>query len=157
MTRNDPSQNRDEWLASFADQILNGEGASPTLDGSDPEMRALADTLLRLKNAMPNTELDPASVKRMRSQVLARWRAEKQAGPWWSNLFRLGWQSQARRQQTILAFAAVAIIAILIIASPFLTSGSGGTSATAGNATLFEWIALGVAILVAVWLLRRKK
>ncbi len=62
MTRPDPSKNQDDWLADFTDQILNGGSDDLPADGAhDPELRAMAETLLRLKRAFPDQEADPAA------------------------------------------------------------------------------------------------
>ena len=158
MTRNDPSNPQDTWLAGFTDQILNGDMYDLPDNGPDPEMRALAGTLLRLKRAFPKQELDPASVKRMQAQVLERWREEQQKRPRWLEVFQLAWLTPSRRQQFGMAFAMIAIAGILIVAAPFLFSSSGPISASAGSemSGAFVWIVLGVLVVSIGWLLRRK-
>jgi hypothetical protein len=157
MTRNDPSTPQDAWLADFTDQLLNGEINDLPADGPDPEMRALAGTLLRLKNAFPKQELDQSSVKRMKAQVLKRWQEEEQKRPRWVEIFRLDWLTPSRRQQFGMAFAALAIVGILIVAAPFLFSSSELT-ASAGSEPggTVVWIVLFALIVAIAWLLRRK-
>ena len=159
MTRPDPSKNQDDWLADFTDQILNGGSDDLPVDGaSDPEMRALAETLLRLKRAFPEQELDPASVKRMQARVMERWREEQEKSPRWKEIFRLDWLTPSRRQQFGMAFAVLAIASLVIITAPLLFSNSGTLPASAGSETnsTFFWIVLGVAAISIVWLFRRK-
>jgi hypothetical protein len=158
MTRNDPSINQDAWLADFTDKLLSGEKNDLPVDGPDNEMRALADTILRLKRAFPERELDPASVKRMKNLVMKRWSAEKQKKPDWLESIRQAWRTPATRQQLGLAFAMIAIAGILIIASPILFTGSGSVTATAGShvSEAFIWIVLGVLAVCLAWFLRRK-
>jgi hypothetical protein len=158
MTRNDPSIPKDIWLADFADQVLNGDSNDLPANDPDPEMRALAGTLVRLKLAFPKQELDPASVKRMQAQVLKRWREEQQTRPRWLEVFQLNWLTPSRRQQFGMAFALVAIAGILIVAAPLLFSAGGPISASAGAEMpgAFVWIALGVLVVSVGWLLRRK-
>lgn len=158
MTKKDPSTPQDAWLADFTDRMLNGEINNLPADGPDPEMRALASTLLRLNRAFPKQELDPASVKRMQAQVLKRGREEQQKSPRWMEIFRLDWLTPSRRQQYGMAFAMLAIASILIVSAPYLFSNSGSIPASAGSEPFgaFIWIALGVLGIAFVWLLRRK-
>ncbi len=158
MTKNDSSPIQDAWLADFTDRMLNGEINDLPADGPDPEMRALAGTLLQLNRAFPKQEMDPASVKRMQAQVLKRWREEQQKSPRWREIFRLDWLTPSRRQQYGMAFAMLAIAGILIVSTPFLFSNSGPISASAGSESvgIFVWIVLGILGAAIVWLLRRK-
>lgn len=158
MTRNDPSPTQDAWLADFTDRILNDEIDSLPADGPDPEMRALAGTLLRLNRAFPKQELDPVSVKRMQTQVMERWREEQQKSSRWTETFRLDWLTPSRRQQFGMAFAMIVIAGILIMTAPFLFSNYGSTTASAGSelSGTFTWIVLGVLALSIAWLLQRK-
>ncbi len=158
MTRNNPSIHPDEWLADFADQILDGKTDSPPADGPDPETRALAGTLLRLKHALPKQELDSALVKRIQARVLKKWRDEEQKKPRWLDVFRLDWLSLSNRRSFGLALAAIVLAGILVVTVPILFSNSGPLSASAGIARpgAFIWIALGVLVVSIGWLLRRK-
>jgi len=158
MTRNDPSLNRDKWLADFADQALDGKVDNLSTIGSDPEMRSLADTLLRLKNAFPTEKLESASVKRMQARILERWRREEQKKTRWFKFFQFGWLTQSQRQQFGMAFAVIAIVAILLLATPTLFFGSEitGSGGFGLPPNAFLWIALGALIVAIVWLLRRK-
>jgi hypothetical protein len=158
MTSNDPSKTPDAWLADFTDQILNGETDGLPADGPDPETRALAGTLLRLKRAFPKQELDPASVKRMQAQVVERWREEQKKSPRWTEIFRLDWLTPSRRQQFGMAFAMLAIAGILIVTVPLLFSNSDSMTASAGSeiSGTFMWIVLAVLVVSIVWLFRRK-
>lgn len=157
MTRNNPSFPQDEWLANFTDQLLDGETDALPTDNPDPEMRALAGTLLRLRHAFPQQELDPASAKRMQAQVLKRWREEQKQKPRWLEIFRLNWLTPSRRRQFGMAFAMI-VIAGILVAVPFLFSTSGPLSASAGSemSGAFVWIALGILVVSIGWLLRRK-
>jgi hypothetical protein len=159
MTRSNQSINQDEWLADFTDQILDGEGNNdlPT-PGSDPEMRDLAETLLRLKNAFSKENPDPVLVKRMQAKVLEHWRHEQQKKTRWSSLLQIGWLTQSRRQQFRMVFAVIAIVVVLILAIPFLFTSGGPITASAGSemSDAFLWIALVVLVGSIVWLLRRR-
>ncbi|GEM_PF-3547111 len=158
MTRNDPFTTQDAWLADFTDQILNGKTDSLPADGPDPETRTLADTLLRLKRAFPEQELDSASVKRMQARVMEKWREEQEKSPRWAEIFRLDWLTPSRRQQFGMAFAVLAIAGLAIITAPLLFANSGLLPGSAGSETnsTFLWIVLGIAAISIVWLFRRK-
>ncbi len=157
MTRDNQPFNLDEWLASFADQALEDrvDDLSSTV-GSDPAMRALAETILRLKHAFPKEELSQASIKQMRANLLVRWRAEQKRGASWLRFLRLDWPS--RRSQLATTAALAVVVVILIVAIPILFS-SGLITASAGSETpisLSMWILLGVLVVVFLWLLNRK-
>jgi hypothetical protein len=158
MTRNDPSKNQDTWLADLTDQILNGGKDDLPVDGPDPEMRALAGTLVRLKRAFPKKELDPVAVKRMEKQVLKKWDEERNRKPGWLESIQQAWQVPSNRRQFGVAFALIAMAGILILAAPLLFSGNGSVTATAGSdaSGSFIWIVLVVLGVCLGWLLRRK-
>jgi hypothetical protein len=158
MTRNDPSKNPDTWLTDYTDQILNGGKDDLPFKGPDPEMRALAGMLLRLKRAFPKQDLEPASVKRMQNQVLKRWEDEKQKRPGWLESIHQVWQSPSNRRQFGMAFAMIAIAGILILTAPLLFSNNGSMTASAGSeaSSTFTWIVLILVGVCLGWLLRRK-
>lgn len=159
MTRPDPSKNQDDWLADFTDQILNGGSNDLPVDGaSDPEMRALAETLVRLKRAFPDQQADPSAVKRMQKQVLYQYEQEKQGKSSWLDAIRQAWQTPLHRRQLGMAFAMIVLAGVLIVTAPLLFSGNGSMTATAGTgtSTIITWIALILLGVCLGWLLRRK-
>lgn len=158
MNKNEQSTRQDEWLADFTDQILNDESSGPFLTGSDPEMRALADTLLRLKNAFPKQDLDPALVKRMQVQVLEQWRRDREKKSRWASLFQPDWLTSFRRQKFGMAFVLIVIAGILMLAAPLLFQSGDPLTASAGSEMTgaYLWIALSAVVLIAAWLLSRK-
>jgi len=158
MTRDNPSPNLDERLAAFADEVLNGQADNASAAGSDPEMRALAETVLRLKRAFPKEEPVPAAIKRMENNIMARWREEQRKKSPWRDFIRMNWLTppQRTRLATVAAWGALALI--LIAALPFLFS-SGSLTASAGSEAPMGpsfWIFLGILIIAFFWLLRRK-
>lgn len=158
MTNNEHSIHQDEWLADFTDQILDSETSSPPATGPDPEMRALAGTLLRLKNAFPKQDLNPASAKRMQVQVLERWAKDEEKKSRWTTLFQPDWLTSSRRQQLGMAFAIITIAGILILAAPLLLQSGDQLTASAGSEMTgtFLWIALGAVVITLAWVLSRK-
>ncbi|MBI3162225.1 MAG: hypothetical protein HYZ23_06930 [Chloroflexi bacterium] len=158
MTRDNQPINRDEWLAAFADQALEDRVDDLSTVGSDPEMRALAETILRLKHAFPKEELSLASIQRKQANVLERWRGERQKKASWLNFTRLDWLSPSRRRQLAMTAALVAVVGILVVVTPILFSG-GAVTGSAGLGTqvgMFMWIMLGILVVAFLWLLRRK-
>ncbi|MBI5936012.1 MAG: hypothetical protein HY867_20095 [Chloroflexi bacterium] len=158
MTKNDSSNREDTWLTDFADSILDGEADSPPAAAPNAEALTLAESLLRLKRAFPKQELDSATVKRMRADVLEKWRAKERKRLRWPQIFRLNWLTPARRPQTAMAFAMLVLAGILIVSAPVLFSNSGSLIAAAGTNIpgAAIWLAL-VALLVALFLLLRRK
>ncbi len=158
MTRDDTPLNQDTWLADLTDQILNGGKDDLPVDGPDPETRALAGTLLRLKRAFPQQDLDPASVQRMKTEIIKKWDEEKQKKTGWLEILRQAWGTPVHRQQFGMAFAMIVIAGILILAAPLLFSDSGSVTASAGShiSGSLIWIVLIVLGVSLGWLLRRK-
>ncbi|MEW5939116.1 MAG: hypothetical protein AB1750_05605 [Chloroflexota bacterium] len=157
MTRDNQSTNRDEWLASFTDQVLAGQTDAAPMDSSDSEMRALAETILRLQRAFPKREPDSASIKRIQTGVLDWWRLEERKKARWSKFLRPDWLVQLRRPQFAMALTVIVIVGILIVAAPYLTAGSEWTTGAADlPSSLIPWLLLGIVIAVAFWLARRK-
>jgi hypothetical protein len=157
MTRNDSSNREDTWLTDFADSILDGEADSPPAAAPNAEALALAEALLRLKRAFPKQELDSATVKRMRAEVLEKWRAE-QKKPRWTDIFRLDWLTPTRRQQAGMAFAMLILAGIFIFSAPFIIPDDESLTAAAGTNLPGVAIGLGlVALLIALFLMLRRK
>lgn len=158
MTRDDSTKHQDAWLADTADQILNGEIDELPVNGPDPETRALAGTLLRLKRAFPSPDLDPGTVRRMEKQILKRWETEKQRKPGWLDSLRQTWQMSTHRQQYSMAFTMIAIAGLVILAAPLLFSGSGDMTATAGTQINgnFIWIVLFLLAVCLGWFVNRR-
>lgn len=157
MTRTDPTSQEDAWLADFTDSILDGEAGSPPESAPNAEALALAESLLRLKRAFPKQELDAASIKRMRSEIMEKLREEKRKKPRWTDIFRLDLGS-ARRQQAGLAFAMLILAGMVILSAPFLFSNGGSLTAAAGMNIPGAAIGLGLVVLaVVLYLLLRRK
>lgn len=153
--------NQDDWLADFADQVMAGRPADLSAAGADDEMQALANVVLRLKNAFPPEELDAATVKRMQRETLTRWRKEQQtAKKSWTNIFHLDWLVAPNgRSQIGWSLTVIALAGLFILILPVLTSGSNNNIiGTAGLQLrgVIPWVIPLAVILVMAWLLRRK-
>ncbi|MDO8753184.1 MAG: hypothetical protein Q7J80_04750 [Anaerolineales bacterium] len=154
-----PPLDQDNWLADFADQVLEGRPADPSVAGADLEMQVLANVVLRLNHAFPPKDLDIATVKRMQRETMARWRKEEQGRKnSWVDIFRLDWLAPSRRGQMGWALTMIAIAGILILSLPVLSLDPGSIAGTAGMQLrgVFLWIIPLAVILVMTWLLRRK-
>ncbi len=146
---NPPPQNPEDQLADFTDRVLAGKTAA-LASPSDPELRQLEETALRLSQAFPGRTPDEKTSKHMLADFKSRLRRRDASRP--------AWQSQQTRRQIGLALAGAAILVSLVILVPFLTTGGGSTQGTAGlqplNIGLL--IGLGVVLILALWLVRRK-
>jgi hypothetical protein len=156
MIKDNQSYNRDEWLASFTDQVLVGEADASPMDGSDSDTRALAETIVRLHSAYPKREPDPVMLKRIQSQVLKQWRIEEEKKARRPAFLREDWLSFFRRPQFALAVAALAIIGIIVLAGPTVITG-GEVSGTAGASSIVTWTLFALLVIAAFWYSRRKK
>src|SRR5512140_1433522 len=139
----------DDLLANFTDQVLDGKTSAP-VSPADAELRGLEETVLRLKQALPQDALDERTLRWMQANFHARVRkADSPTIPIW--------QFPRPRQRLALAFAAVAL-AVLLIAVPFLQFTSETTQGTAGFQTQGMLLLVGVVCVIAllIWARRRK-
>lgn len=156
MTRINLPNPQDDWLADFADQVLDGRINDLSTVSADPEMRVLADTVLRLKTAFPAQAADAASAKRMQARLMSHARDEEQRRERWNKFTGTEWFTQRRPRTAIAAMLAVLVLAV--IAGPALLGDGGPITATATGLSLgwVLWILLGVLIVAGLWLTRRK-
>jgi hypothetical protein len=151
MSPSNPTKpNPDDLLADFTDRVLDGKTAV-LASSADAELRGLEETVLRLHQALPQTSLDEKRLQRLQADFKVRARkASVSAKP--------AWRSQQSRQRLILAFTAIAILAVIFIALPFMTSSNGSTQAAAGlqSGGVILLIAAACIIGLLIWLGRRK-
>ena len=136
----------DDALADFTDQILAGKTSVP----ADAELRGLEETILRLKQALPPDTLDEKTARRMQANFKARVRkSDSQTLP--------VWQFVRPRQRLAFAFAAVALVALLIV-FPFLTPIGEPVEGTAGLQPQYVILLAGALCVIALllWTRRRK-
>lgn len=154
-------QNLDDELAAFSDRVLSGDAdiEALTTTATDPELRALEETVLLLQRAMHSGGLSEARARRMQRSVLSRWRENQARGRLRGlNPFG-GWRSQQTRRRIGLALS-LAVIALLMLALvPSLFGVNTNLSGSAGweaiNAIVL--IALIGFVLLAAWFFRRKR
>ena len=157
----------EEQLAAFTDQILEGISEEDKISFPlDPELRALQQTALYLKNAIPKDEPSEAAILRMRQNIVMQWkqREEKKNKPFWKQLFfarkssEQKWQSQYNRQRQSQLISLAAIVFLLFVSIFLLGKVASFQPAASGqnlNTSLF--IAIGGLILLALWFFRRKR
>jgi hypothetical protein len=158
MTRTNLPTPQDDWLANFADQVLDGKVSDLSAVSMDPELLPLADTILRLKAAFPAEAADPASVKRVQTRIMTHARDEAQRRERWSKFTGSDWFAQRRPRAAVAALLAVLVLAV--VAGPALFGGAG--TAVTGSAGLGDslgwilWVLLGALAVGALWLTRKK-
>jgi hypothetical protein len=167
---NKPQNNNrtvEDQLADFTDQILARtaeEGTDPL--APDPELRALQQTALRLKNAVPKDGPSEAVIYRMRQNiVMQREQQETKASePFWQSFLSARkpsgrkWQSQHSRRRQNLRISLAAVVLLLIVSIPLMYKDTPVQPAASGqslNASLL--IAFGGLILLALLFFRRKR
>ena len=154
MTRINLPNPQDDWLADFADQVLEGRITDLSTVNADPEMRQLANTILQLKIAFPAQATDAASVKRVQARVMAHARDQEQQKQRWNKFTGTEWFAQRRPRA---AFAAVlAVLVLAVVAGTDLIGGDGPLIGTAFSANWSLWILLGVLVIGGLWLTRKK-
>lgn len=165
-----PSHNTDELLAAFTDQTLDDDNllVESTIPEDDSELKALADTVLRIKDAFGDETIGDAQANRIYKNVMAELkRAPSEQAvhiPWLSRLKQTfapqqPWRSR-RSQQRFGLTLAFALTAILLFAlTPFI---SGVVSATPGSAGLQSasliTVVFGIILTAVVicWVRRKK-
>jgi hypothetical protein len=145
----------DERLADFTDRVLSGQ-AKEIESNSDPELRKLEETVLRLNRTLPQTSLDEASVKQMWVRLNARARREsnRSEDSFWKRWF----PPNQVRPQFGMALGAIALIVLIVIVTPSFASGGSSTVATALTSSqgLATVLLLAGVIFLIFWMIRRK-
>jgi hypothetical protein len=145
----------DERLADFTDRVLSGQ-AKEIESNSDPELRKLEETVLRLNRTLPQTSLDEASVKQMWVRLNARARREsnRSEDSFWKRWF----PPNQVRPQFGMALGAIALIALIVIVIPSFVGGGSSTVATALTSSqgLAMVLLLAGVIFLIFWMIRRK-
>ncbi len=149
MSEPNPTQpTPDDSLADFADRVLAGKTSAPD-SSSDTELRGLEETILRLQQTLPQGDPDEKTLRHLQANFRARVRkADSPTIP--------AWQFLRPRRNMALAFAA--ILAILVIALPFLPIDNGPLPGTAGRQAQDILLLAGIACvaILLIWARRRK-
>jgi len=157
----------EKQLADFTDQILEGtDQGDKEPFSSDPELRALQQTALHLKNAIPKEGLSEAAIQRMRQNIVMEWKQQKHKTnkSFWKRFFfarkpsEQKWQSRhsRRRQSQRVSFAT---LVLLLFVSIFLMNrvSSAQLAASGQNLNGSLFLACGVLILLGLWFFRRER
>ncbi len=148
MSEPNPTQpTPDDSLADFADRVLSGKTSTPD-SSSDAELRGLEETVLRLKQTLPQAAPDEKILKHLQANFRTRVRkADSPTIP--------AWQFLRPRRNLALAFAAV--LAILVIALPFLPIDNGPLPGTAGRPQDIILLAgIACVVVLLIWARRQK-
>ncbi len=146
-----PPHEADAILADFTDRLLAGT-ATPPDPASEPDLRALEETVIRLHRAIPGAALDPRTRERLQADFGQRVRraGQQPIGSFW-------WSRQPP-QRWIVAFAVLALVLLFLLAPGFLTAAGGNIQGTAGalyqNVGLF--LVLAIILVFLIWTGRRK-
>jgi hypothetical protein len=157
----------DEQLADFTDDLLNGTiGEEESLSPTDPELRVLQQTALRLKNAFPEDGPSEAAIQRMRQNVVRQWKEQemKTSKPSWVNFLSTRkprgqkWQSQRARQRLSQVWYLATIAVLVVISLPLMKKvGSAQPAASGQNLGFSLFVVLGSFLIFAVWFYNRKR
>jgi hypothetical protein len=154
----------DDQLAKFTDRALDGEltAQDEATLAPDLELRALEETVLRLRDAIPNDDPGEEVVSSMWGEIekLSNWKAQK---PLWQTLKeiflpRSNWRSRRTRQRWTFAVSITVIAVLLLVILPFMDEISSGLPGASGGQISYQlvFVILGILILLAVWLFRRR-
>ena len=157
----------DDQLANFTDLLLSEkttkEEEMPF--ASDPDLCALEETVLHLKNTFREDGPSEAVIRRMQENINREWQQQKikASKPFWKKWFsilqptRQKWQSQRSHQRVSMVLYAV-VVGLLLI-SVFLFNGvsSGHPAASGHNLNIGLLIASGGLVLLVIFLYRHKR
>jgi hypothetical protein len=148
-------ENLADRLAEFTDQVLARKGKQVE-SGADDELRRLEELILRLMRAVPHTQLDESTVKRMQAKLKARLSSEVERTKvnFWQNWFR----ANRFHPQFGFVLCAVLILVFALFIAPHLTQSGPSISAVATRPSPFVFILAllsGITLLV-IWISHRQ-
>ena len=157
----------EDQLADYTDRILAKEAVKQdeATFAPDPDLRALEQTALYLKQSFENDDPDETVIQRMHNNIIGQWQQEKSkvSEPVWQKWIETfkpseqRWQSQKSRQRLYLAFSLVALIGLMLVSIPFMNiTGSNQPGASGQNLNVIVLVSFGGLILLVVWLFRRR-
>ncbi len=157
----------DDQLANFTDLILEKPDKNDENPfAPDPELRALEETALRLKNTFSKDGPNEAVIRRMQNNIHREWQQQeiKASQPFWEKwlpiLWPKGqkWQSQRSRQRVSMISYAIIVVGLFLI-SIFLFNGvySDQPAASGQNLGAGLLVAFGGLVLFAIWFFRHKR
>lgn len=146
--------NKDNRLAEFADQVLQGKTTQPA-SSSDLDLLHLEETILRLKHTLPSDAPDAAKTKQMLTRLKARLKREEEAAsvPFWKKLLNFHSNPQIGM---ILIVAAMFILALVAVPSLEPSGGETLTGTADNSSNLLIGAAALAAAFVVYWIFRKK-
>jgi hypothetical protein len=158
----------EDQLANFTDLILSKK--TDTEDENpfapDPELRALEETVLRLKNAFSEEGPSEAVIRRMQKNINKQWQQQKVtvSKSFWKKWLSILWPKEQKwrprrsRQRVSMVVYAVPVLVLFLI-SIFLYNGfySDQPAASGQNLAAGLLVAFGGLVLFAIWFFRRKR
>lgn len=161
---NEPQNKIDDKLADFTDYLLSEENIKQDKKtfALDPELQALEETVLHLKNTFREDEPNKAVLTRIHKNILTQWQQEKDKkserfwGKWIPS--RQKWMPQRSRQRmTMISYAALVLGVFLV--SIFLINGaySDQPAATGQNLVVGFLVAVVGVIVFAISFFRHKR
>lgn len=158
----------EDQLANFTDHILSKKAGKKDESpfASDPDLRALEENVLRLKNAFSEDGPSEAVIHRMQKNIHREWQQQKVAAskPFWEKWFAIfqpsgeKWQTQRARQRQKLALSIAVTFALFFIGIFLLRGTSLNQPAASGhNLNFGVLVILGGLILFAILFFRRKQ
>jgi len=157
----------DDQLAAFTDNMLEGDAEeNGNMSTSDPELRALQQTVRHLKNVLPDNGPSDEVIQRMRQNVIHQWKQQenKSRSSFWMKLLSLWhaprqkWQSQRNRRRWDLAIYGTTAVLILLVISPFIDRIGSPQPAASGQSPTFRLLVLlvGFVVLALFSFIRRR-
>lgn len=156
----------DDQLANFTDAILENTTEDVEISSQDPELRALQQTVLRLKSALPKDSPSEIAIQRIRQNVVRQWKQEehKTREPFWKRFLSTStppgqkWQPQeSRRRQSLVIYLATAVF-LLLISIPLMDKAVSAQPAASGqNLIVSIFFVFGGLVLLAVWFFYHKR
>ena len=166
-SNNDERFKKDQ-LVDFTDHILNEKKTieDKTSFATDPELRALEQTAMRLKQAFHEDGPSEMAIKRMHNHIVTQWQEEKikKNQPFWEKWITTTipsvqqWQSQRNRQRRSIAISVTALVILVLVCVPFFSGIDSDQTAASGHYLNFGLLAAsGGLILFSIWLFHHKK
>lgn len=151
----------DDQLADFTDNILNEKKSEVDERSNNPELHALEETALRLKNAFHDEGPSQEVIQRMRKNIYLRWQQQEneQRKSFWKRWWPEGqkWRSQyTRRNQAILSYLAI-ICGLLIISILLFNGVFSEQPASSGKNLNFGLLVASGALSILLALIYRRK
>ena len=155
-------KHKDDLLAEFADQVIDGQSPQVTDSPQETALRGLQEVILEIHNSVRAENPDEQTADQIKHNLLEEWkRGVAKRETWLEKIFprkQNGWRSTSRRNRSFAVQIAVAVVVVLTILVTVVPSSDPqpGTALGEGNLDiiLFLLLILGGSYL---WWTRRNK